>query len=94
VVHDPIPYFWSDQFGHKLQYVGKHNELSRSVVRRGSVDRGWTVCWYDADLRLSAVLSVDRMRESVKARRLIADQAIVDTDRLHDSDLELTGCMA
>jgi 3-phenylpropionate/trans-cinnamate dioxygenase ferredoxin reductase component len=22
-VHDPVPYFWSDQFGHKLQYLGQ-----------------------------------------------------------------------
>jgi 3-phenylpropionate/trans-cinnamate dioxygenase ferredoxin reductase component len=93
-VHDPIPYFWSDQFGHKMQYVGHHDALSRSVVRPSNGALGWTVCWYDTDRRLSAVLSVDRMKESMKARRLIADQATVDVDRLQDSDLELTGCVA
>jgi NADPH-dependent 2,4-dienoyl-CoA reductase/sulfur reductase-like enzyme len=93
-IHDPIPYFWSDQFGHKMQYVGYHDALSQSVVRSRSGASGWTVCWYDAGLRLSAVLTVDRMKESMKARRLIADEATVDVDRLQDSDLELTECVA
>ena len=93
-VHDPVPYFWSDQFGHKLQYVGHHDTQCRSVVRPSSDGPGWTVCWYDTDLRLSAVLSVDRVKESIKARRLIADRAAVNVDRIQDSDLELTGCVA
>jgi 3-phenylpropionate/trans-cinnamate dioxygenase ferredoxin reductase component len=94
VVHDPVPYFWSDQFGHKMQYVGHHDASSEFVVRPRNGDSGWTVCWYDTDLRLSAVLSVDRMKESIKARRIIADQLTVDVDRLYDANLELTGCVA
>ena len=31
--HDPIPYFWSDQFGHKVQYVGHHTADDTIVWR-------------------------------------------------------------
>jgi NADPH-dependent 2,4-dienoyl-CoA reductase/sulfur reductase-like enzyme len=35
-LHDPVPYFWSDQFGHKLQYVGHHDpSLARARGRQG-----------------------------------------------------------
>ena len=27
--YDPVPYFWSDQFGHTLQYVGHRSETDR-----------------------------------------------------------------
>ncbi len=94
VVHDPIPYFWSDQFGRKIQYVGHHHAASHLVVRPSNGAPGWTACWYEADLTLSAVLSVDRVKESIKARRLIANNATVDENRLSDSDLELTACLA
>lgn len=94
VVHDPIPYFWSDQFGHKMQNVGHHDARCHGVVRPSNGAPGWTVCWYDDDLQLSAVLSVDRMKESIKARRLIAERATLDVARLCDPDFDLIGCVA
>ncbi|MFC4001251.1 NAD(P)/FAD-dependent oxidoreductase [Prauserella oleivorans] len=69
-VHDPVPYFWSDQFGHKVQYVGRHTATDQAYVddEAGKL----RVRWYSSDGRLTAWLGVDRMRELVPARKEIA----------------------
>jgi NADPH-dependent 2,4-dienoyl-CoA reductase/sulfur reductase-like enzyme len=71
LTHDPVPYFWSDQFGHRLEYVG-HRRGMEKVVVRGDVASGWTACWLDDRDRLTAALSVDQSKEVVGARALIA----------------------
>lgn len=69
--HDPVPYFWSDQFGHKLQYVGRHDTGTAPVFRVPDDGRGWSAAWLDGGGRLTAVLAVDRPREALAARRLL-----------------------
>jgi NADPH-dependent 2,4-dienoyl-CoA reductase/sulfur reductase-like enzyme len=76
-VHDPVPYFWSDQFGHKVQYVGSHRPGDRPVEREPGEAPGRTVTWLDDAGRISAVLTVDRPRESAAAARLVADGRVV-----------------
>jgi 3-phenylpropionate/trans-cinnamate dioxygenase ferredoxin reductase component len=49
-VYDPVPYFWSEQFGRMVQYVGWHGGADNTVVR-GDPDRGsgrWAVGWLAA----------------------------------------------
>ena len=36
-VHDPVPYFWSEQFGRMVQYIGHHTSADR-MVQRGDLD--------------------------------------------------------
>lgn len=68
--HDPVPYFWSDQFGHKVQYVGRHSPSDRVEIEHAE---GGTpaVRWFGADDTLTAWLGVDRARELVKARMAV-----------------------
>ena len=82
VVHDPVPYFWSEQLGHRLQHVG-HASGSSTVVHRGEPGDadGWSVGWLDGD-RLLALLAVDRPRDLAQARRRIGTP--VDPARLAD----------
>jgi 3-phenylpropionate/trans-cinnamate dioxygenase ferredoxin reductase subunit len=84
VVHDPVPYFWSEQLGHRLQHVGHAGAATRLVHRGepGAAD-GWSVGWLDGD-RLVALLAVDRPRDLAQARRRIADASPVDPGRLAD----------
>lgn len=63
--HDPVPYFWSDQFGHKLQYVGRHRAEDTMTVEDGE-DGVSSITWTDADGKLSAWLGVDRPRDVMK----------------------------
>jgi NADPH-dependent 2,4-dienoyl-CoA reductase/sulfur reductase-like enzyme len=34
LVHDPVPYFWGDQFGHRIEYVGHHDRAHCHDRRR------------------------------------------------------------
>jgi 3-phenylpropionate/trans-cinnamate dioxygenase ferredoxin reductase subunit len=83
-VHDPVPYFWSQQLGHYLQHTG-HAAGADAVMHRGEpgAPDGWTTCWLQ-DGRLVAVLAVDRPRDVVQARKRIATGEQVDVERLAD----------
>ncbi|MCW2743445.1 MAG: oxidoreductase [Blastococcus sp.] len=88
-VYDPIPYFWSDQFGHKIQYVGAHDHTARVVYRTAPDTDRWSAAWVDAYDRVVAMLVVDSPRDMVAARKLIAAESVVDLDRLADARLRL-----
>lgn len=87
--HDPVPYFWSDQFGHKVQYVGHHTRQDRMLWRGAPQDRGRAVAWLDPQGRLTAVLTVDRPKDLAQARRAITAGATPDPDRLADPSVAI-----
>jgi 3-phenylpropionate/trans-cinnamate dioxygenase ferredoxin reductase component len=84
-VYDPVPYFWSEQFGRMVQYAGHHAAADR-LIWRGDPDAAtWSACWLSGDTpRLTAVLAVNRPRDLLQGRRLIAAGAAVDAARLAD----------
>ncbi len=87
-VHDPVPYFWSEQLGHRLQHCG-HAEGADQLVHRGSPDDpSWSVCWLRGG-RLVAVLAVDAPRDLAQGRKLIAARACPDPSKLADPSLPL-----
>jgi NADPH-dependent 2,4-dienoyl-CoA reductase/sulfur reductase-like enzyme len=71
VLHDPVPYFWSDQFGHKIQYVGHHAEGDELIWREADAAPGISGAWHDGAGRMTAVLTVDRPKESALAQQLL-----------------------
>jgi 3-phenylpropionate/trans-cinnamate dioxygenase ferredoxin reductase component len=88
-VHDPVPYFWSDQLGHVVQFAGYHRGADR-VVHRGDPDdpAGWSLCWLAGE-RLVAVLAVDRPRDLLQGRRAIAEGRTPGLGRLADPGVPL-----
>ncbi|PBC64528.1 oxidoreductase [Streptomyces sp. Tue6028] len=68
--YDPVPYFWSEQFGRFVQYVGHHAPDDTTVWRGDPSGAAWTVCWL-RDTRLVALLAVGRPRDLAQGRRLI-----------------------
>ena len=63
--YDPVPYFWSEQFGRMVQYAGHHSDADRLIWRGDPADREWAVCWLagpgaadGAGERLVALLTV------------------------------------
>jgi 3-phenylpropionate/trans-cinnamate dioxygenase ferredoxin reductase component len=82
-VYDPVPYFWSEQFGRMVQYVGHHGGADSLLWRGDPAEPTWSVCWLAGD-RLAAILTVDRPRDMLQGRRLIASATPVDTSRLTD----------
>ncbi|HEY2576543.1 MAG TPA: FAD-dependent oxidoreductase [Streptosporangiaceae bacterium] len=82
-IYDPVPYFWSEQFGRMLQYIGYHGAADHLVWRGDPAGQNWAACWLDGQ-RLVALLTVDRPRDLVQGRRVIAAGAAVDIGRLTD----------
>ncbi|MCD2114160.1 NAD(P)/FAD-dependent oxidoreductase [Rhodococcus rhodochrous] len=85
LVFDPVPYFWSDQFGHKIQFVGHRDPSDRMVFREGR-DGKWGAAWIDDSSRLTAHLSIDSPRHMVQARMAIDRGAVVDPEAIGDLD--------
>ncbi|NEB02425.1 FAD-dependent oxidoreductase [Streptomyces sp. SID13726] len=92
--YDPVPYFWSEQFGRFVQYAGQHGP-GDAVVRRGVPDGagGWSVCWLRGD-RVTAVLTVDRPRDLAQGRRLITGATPVDPALVADAEVALKSAVA
>jgi NADPH-dependent 2,4-dienoyl-CoA reductase/sulfur reductase-like enzyme len=82
-VYDPVPYFWSEQFGRFVQYAGHHTAGDRMVWRGDPAGPSWTVCWLDED-RLVALLAVGRPRDLAQGRRLIEAGRTMDAGALAD----------
>ncbi len=93
--YDPVPYFWSEQFGRMVQYVGWHGGADRLIFRGdpGGGARKWAACWL-AGGRLAAMLTVGLPRDSGQARRLIEAGRPVDPVRLADPEIAVRDCMA
>jgi len=82
-VYDPVPYFWSEQFGRMVQYQGYHGDAERLVWRGDPGEPAWAACWLAAG-RLVAILTVNRPRDLQQGRRVIASADPVNADRLAD----------
>ena len=87
-VYDPVPYFWSEQFGRMVQYAGHHTPADRLIWRGDPAGATWSACWL-AGTRMTAALTVNRPRDLLQARRLIAAGTDVDPARLADPAIPL-----
>ncbi|MFI2199529.1 NAD(P)/FAD-dependent oxidoreductase [Streptomyces sp. NPDC020192] len=81
--YDPVPYFWSEQFGRFVQYAGHHPAADRMIWRGDRTGPAWTVCWLRED-RLVALLAVGRPRDLAQGRRLIEAGRRMDAQALAD----------
>jgi 3-phenylpropionate/trans-cinnamate dioxygenase ferredoxin reductase component len=68
-VYDPVPYFWSEQFGRTVQTIGLPGLATRWVWREEGAS--WAACGLLGD-RLVAVVAADRHHDAAAARRLLA----------------------
>jgi NADPH-dependent 2,4-dienoyl-CoA reductase/sulfur reductase-like enzyme len=87
-IYDPVPYFWSEQFGRMLQYAGYHGDADQLLWRGDPTSANWSVCWLTAG-RLVALLAVDRPRDLLQGRRLIAAATQLDPAKLADPAIPL-----
>jgi 3-phenylpropionate/trans-cinnamate dioxygenase ferredoxin reductase subunit len=88
--YDPVPYFWSEQFGRMVQYVGHHEPEDRLIWRGDPAAARWAACWVSGTAgadRLAAVLAVGRPRDMLQGRRLMEAGQAVDAARLADPDV-------
>ncbi len=86
--YDPVPYFWSEQFGRMVQYIGFHGAADRMLLRGDPAARQWSACWLAGDL-LVALLAVNSPRDLAQGRRVIQAGTTVDAARLGDPQAPL-----
>ncbi|CAM5229873.1 Oxidoreductase OS=Streptomyces alboniger OX=132473 GN=CP975_09235 PE=4 SV=1 [Streptomyces alboniger] len=88
VAYDPVPYFWSEQFGRFVQYAGHHAAADHLVWRGDPAGMAWSVCWL-RDGALAAVLAVGRPRDLAQGRRLIESATPLDPALVTDPSIPL-----
>ncbi|OKJ94731.1 pyridine nucleotide-disulfide oxidoreductase [Streptomyces sp. CB03234] len=70
-----LPYFWSDQYGSRIQFAGRRRDGDTVRIAEGTIDGGGFLARYERDGATTAVLAVDRPRPFLKARRELARAA-------------------
>ncbi|MFK0233391.1 NAD(P)/FAD-dependent oxidoreductase [Streptomyces vinaceus] len=91
-VYDPVPYFWSEQFGRFVQYAGHHADADELLWRGDPAEAGWSVCWLRGGA-LAAVLAVGRPRDLAQGRKLIETGAPVDPAKVADPAVPLKSAL-
>lgn len=71
----PVPYFWSDQYGTKIQFLGHTSGDDDVAVVEGSTDEDRFVTAYGRDGRLVGALLFNRPARIARYKSLIADGA-------------------
>lgn len=71
----PVPYFWSDQYDRKFQFVGIAGPDDTVEVVHGTTDEFQFVALYGRGERLVGALALNRPRLLMQYRRLLADGA-------------------
>jgi 3-phenylpropionate/trans-cinnamate dioxygenase ferredoxin reductase subunit len=83
VAHDRVPWFWSDQFDNKLLIVGLSQGFDQQVLRGDPASRSFSVCYLQGG-ELLAFEAINNPKDYVAARKLIAERARPDLDKLAD----------
>ncbi|MFJ2770174.1 NAD(P)/FAD-dependent oxidoreductase [Streptomyces sp. NPDC087300] len=91
--YDPVPYFWSEQFGRFVQYAGHHAGADQLVWRGDPTGAAWSVCWL-RDGALVAVLAVGRPRDLAQGRKLIESATHLDPTLTSDPSIPLKKAVA
>jgi NADPH-dependent 2,4-dienoyl-CoA reductase/sulfur reductase-like enzyme len=81
----PVPFFWSDQYGAKIQVIGRPRPEDEVVVVDGTVQDRKLVALYRRGDRLSAALAISRPRQ------LMAYRPLLDAGASFDDALGLSG---
>ncbi|MER6616076.1 NAD(P)/FAD-dependent oxidoreductase [Streptomyces xantholiticus] len=86
--YDPVPYFWSEQFGRFVQYAGHHGAADTLLRRGDPAEDSWSVLWL-RDGALVALLAVGIPRDLAQGRKLIMSGAVLDPERAADPSVPL-----
>jgi 3-phenylpropionate/trans-cinnamate dioxygenase ferredoxin reductase subunit len=104
--YDPVPYFWSEQFGRMVQFAG-HRDPADQVIERGDPGgQRWALGWVKGESagaagtdgikvgQLTAVLTVGQPRDLLQGRRVIEAGQPVDTGRFADPAVAVRDAVA
>ena len=81
VDHQPLPWFWSDQYDTNLQIYGVPTPSHRVVTRGAPGSDSFVLFYLDGNI-VNAALGPNSARDLRFARRLIEQRKVVDPERL------------
>nr|BAG06226.1 dibenzofuran 4,4a-dioxygenase ferredoxin reductase [Nocardioides sp. DF412] len=87
-VNTDAPYFWSDQYGHRLQMYGRHQPGDQFVVRPGVTTAQFVAFWV-RDGRVTAAAAIDSPKELRATKPLIEGRVPVMASDLIDPAVSL-----
>ncbi len=73
--YQPVPWFWSDQYEHKIQLAGRPADGDAIEIVTGSIDERRFAAIYGRGDRLTGVFGLNRPRHVMQYRRLITEGA-------------------
>jgi 3-phenylpropionate/trans-cinnamate dioxygenase ferredoxin reductase subunit len=88
VPHDSVPWFWSDQYDLKLQMVGINQGYEHVVVRGNMAENNFSA-FYLKDGVIIAVDTVNRPKDFMVGKKLVAERVKADAAVLRDESIEL-----
>lgn len=91
--HDTLPWFWSDQYATRLQMAGMVDDHG-CVVQRGDVSEGSFSRFYLRDGVMLSALCVNRSKEFIACKRLIATASPVDPLKLADETCDINAVLS
>jgi 3-phenylpropionate/trans-cinnamate dioxygenase ferredoxin reductase subunit len=89
VVHDRLPYFFTDQYDLGMEYSGLASPGDTVVCRGAPEDGAFTAFWTYGD-RVTAAMTVNVWDLTEPVQELIRSRRAVDPERLADPDVPLT----
>src|SRR5580698_257265 len=86
--YDAVPWFWSDQYDLKLQMVGLSQGHDRVIIRGAPEARSFITFYLQAG-RIIAADAVNRPKDFIAAKRLVAEPAQIAPESLADDSRPL-----
>lgn len=81
--YEAIPFFWSDQFDLRIQFLGRASGTDDVDIVHGSPSEGRLVAFYGREGRLRGVLGLGSPKLVMPMRGLLQARASVDEARAH-----------
>lgn len=88
IEYNQIPWFWSDQYDHKLQIVGLSGEHDK-VIMRGDMSEAKFMLLYTKDEKLIAVDAVNNSKEFLICKKLVANKVTIKPDEISNPETNL-----
>jgi 3-phenylpropionate/trans-cinnamate dioxygenase ferredoxin reductase subunit len=83
-----VPWFWSDQYDHKLQIVGLSGDHDL-VTMRGTTNDAKFMLFYTKDEELIAIDAINNPKEFLISRKLVANKVKIKPDVISDLNTNL-----
>ena len=86
--YNQVPWFWSDQYDHKLQIVGLSGDHDM-VTMRGNTNDAKFMLFYTKDEELIAIDAINNPKEFLISRKLVANKVKIKPKVISDLNTNL-----